>query len=142
MRNLNKIAYGFTLIEIIIALVVVSIALGAVISTVGQTIHQGAHIKDKTLALWVAQNYVTEVSITRQWLNTGNHQQKVKMAGIEWYINNKVTQTPDDNMRRMDVEIFRDKNSEDKIITLVAYINQYQTLTTNKDQQSEQKSKG
>ncbi len=117
-----KMNQGFTLIEIIIALVVISVALGAVIATTGNSVKQGAHIKDKTIALWVAQNVITDISIKKNWLSTGEKKYDVIMAGRQWFIKNNVTQTPDSNMRKMDVSVFTDQKAQNKIISLTAYI--------------------
>lgn len=119
---------GFTLIEIIIALVVISVALGAVIATTGNSVNHGAHIKDKTIALWVAQNVIADVNIKNNWLSTGVKNQDMMMAGRQWFIKNNVIQTPDKNIRKMDVSIFTDQKSENKIITLTAYIVKEQDL--------------
>ena len=113
---------GFTLIEIIVSLVVISLALGAVIATTGNSVKHGAHIKEKTIALWVAQNAIAEVSITNNWLATGITSSDTTMAGRQWFIKNDVIQTPDKNMRKMDVSIYTDKASQDKVVTLTAYI--------------------
>ena len=124
---------GFTLIEIIIALVVISVALGAVINTVGSSVSHGSHLKEKTLGLWVAQNYLAEVSITQQWPTTGQKSDQVMMAGKQWYIQNKVTQTPDKLMRRLDVSVFSDREYEQKLASLVAFVTRPQAVTRSGD---------
>lgn len=113
---------GFTLIEIIIALVVISVALGAVIATTGNSVRHAAHIKEKTIALWVAQNALADISIKKDWLSTGIKSQDSTMAGKQWFIKNNVTQTPDKNIRKMELSVYTDKAVQDKAITLIAYI--------------------
>ncbi|MCP3851935.1 MAG: type II secretion system minor pseudopilin GspI [Gammaproteobacteria bacterium] len=119
---------GFTLIEIIIALVVISVALGAVITTTGNSVKHGAHIKDKTIALWVAQNTIADIHIKKSWLATGVVNDNVTMAGQQWYIKNNIVQTPDENMRKMEVSVFSDKKTEDKLVSVIAYIVKPQEL--------------
>ena len=114
---------GFTLIEIIIALFVVSIALGAVISTSANSVNHGSHIENKTMALWVAENYLAEISATGQWPATGLHPEEISMAGRQWYLQNQVTQTPDKRIRRLDVSVYDDRSHDNQLITVVAYIN-------------------
>ncbi|MCW8931065.1 MAG: type II secretion system minor pseudopilin GspI [Gammaproteobacteria bacterium] len=120
--NAAPVQKGFTLIEIIIALMVISVALGAVIATTSNSIKHGAHIKDKTIALWVAQNAIADISIRKDWLSTGMKTQDVTMSGRQWFIKNNVTQTPDKNMRKMDVSIYTDQSAENKVLSLIAYI--------------------
>ena len=118
----NRSQRGFTLIEIIIALVVISVALGAVIATTGNSVKHGAHIKEKTIALWVAQNTIADILIKKNWLSTGIKSQDVNMAGRQWFIKNNVIQTPDNNIRKMEVSIYTDNKSQNKIVSLIAYI--------------------
>ncbi|WP_198265614.1 type II secretion system minor pseudopilin GspI [sulfur-oxidizing endosymbiont of Gigantopelta aegis] len=75
---------GFTLIEIIISLVVISVALGAVIATTGNSVKHGAHIKEKTIALWVAKNEISNISIEQKWLTAGIKSSRADMAGHTW----------------------------------------------------------
>lgn len=114
--------HGFTLIEIIIALVVISVALGAVIATTGNSVKHGAHIKEKTIALWLAQNTIAEVNIKQQWLSAGTQSSDEKMAGKQWLIKRMVSQTPDINIKKMDVAVFSDQAAENKVLTLTTYI--------------------
>ena len=126
MTYFNQRQTGFTLIEIIIALVVISVALGAVISTTGSSVSHGSHLKEKTIALWVAENFLTEVSVSKQWPATGQQSEQAMMAGKQWYIQNKVTQTPDKLMRRLDVSVFSDHKHEQQLVTLVAFVTKAQ----------------
>lgn len=122
---------GFTLIEIIVALLVITVALGAVISTTGTSVEHGAYLKEKTIALWVAENNIAEMTITRQWPD-GQQSQEVTMAGREWTVVNDITQTPDENIRRVDLSVYADKKQENKLVTLIAYIIKPQTFKKNK----------
>lgn len=113
---------GFTLIEIIISLVVISVALGAVIATTGNSVKHGAHIKEKTIALWVAENAIAEISITNPWPSSGLKSDKAKMAGKLWFIKSDIKQTPDINIRRMDLSVYSDEKTEDKVVSLTSYL--------------------
>ncbi len=113
---------GFTLLEIMIALFVIAIALGAVISTTGTSVEQAEYLKEKTLALWVAQNVSSEVSISRQWLATGKKKSTVTMAQRKWYISNNVTTTADKSMRKMDISIYSDPQYQHNLLSLTSYI--------------------
>lgn len=55
----NKRA-GFTLIEVLIALAILSISLTAIIKATSQNIKDTAYLQEKTLALWVGLNELNE----------------------------------------------------------------------------------
>ncbi len=112
---------GFTLIEIIIALVVIAVALGAVIATTGNSVKHGAHIKEKTIALWLAQNISAEVNIKKQWLPAGNQFSDEEMAGQQWQVKRIITQTPDKNIKKMEIQVYSGRTTDNKIVSLTTY---------------------
>lgn len=54
---------GLTLIEVLIALAIISIAMTAIIKATGDHIRSTTYLKRKTTAYWVAQQVLTEVSL-------------------------------------------------------------------------------
>ena len=57
MRNLQ----GFTLLEVLIALAIISIALTAIIKASSQNIKDTAYLEDKAIANWVGLEVMNEV---------------------------------------------------------------------------------
>lgn len=55
---------GFTLVEVLVALVVVAIGLAALMMAVSGTARTSGYLRDKTLAQWIALNRLTEVRLT------------------------------------------------------------------------------
>jgi general secretion pathway protein I len=53
-------ARGFTLIEVLAALVIVALGMLGVIQAVTQTARNGTYLREKTLAHWIAMNVITE----------------------------------------------------------------------------------
>jgi type II secretion system protein I len=53
-------ATGFTLIEVLAALVIVALGMLGVIEAVTQTARNGTYMREKTLAHWIAMNVITE----------------------------------------------------------------------------------
>lgn len=56
----KRLSSGFTLIEVLVALTIISIAMLAVIKATGQAIRSQAHLQNKTLAMWVGTQVANE----------------------------------------------------------------------------------
>ena len=62
---------GFTLIEVLIALAIVSISLGALISISSQDISRAEKMQKNMIANWVAQNQLTEHRLSNKKIKVG-----------------------------------------------------------------------
>ncbi len=78
---------GFTLLEAMIALMIVAMALPALITLVMTQLDGSAAIRDKTYAYWVAENQLTRVRLLQQ--------QKAKKALIDYKVPEKDSGTVD-----------------------------------------------
>jgi general secretion pathway protein I len=96
---------GFTLIEVLAALIIVSLGMLGVIQAVGQTASNSTYLRDKTLAHWIAMNRLTEVRLQRSPPKVDKTSDEVEMAGRRWRWTMEVTQTPVDSIRRIDISV-------------------------------------
>ncbi len=96
---------GFTLIEILIALVILSIALTAMIKSTSQNIKDTIHIQNKTIATWVASQVVNEARMGLLNLSSGSEQQ-TEMLGQKWPWNANMTDTPNPHIRKIEVIVY------------------------------------
>jgi general secretion pathway protein I len=97
---------GFTLLEVMIALLVITLGMGAVFNTTGESSWKSAQLKQGTIANWVAQNQIAEYRAKRTWNNATKKSGEVEMANTEWIWNMKISKTDDPSLRRLDVEVF------------------------------------
>ena len=104
---------GFTLLEIMVALAVLAIALGAVIKAVGTSAVDIGYLRDRTLASWVALNHINMLRLAREWPDEGTQNGTVEMAGRQWRWELQVSNTSDEDLRRLDITVF-DEDDEDK----------------------------
>lgn len=96
---------GFTLIEVIVALVVISLGMLGVIQAVSQTASNTGYLRDKTLAHWVAMNRLTEVRLQKAAPAVTKSSDEVEMAGRHWKWTMNVTQSGVETIRRIDISV-------------------------------------
>jgi len=96
---------GFTLIEVIVALAVLAFAMGALISGMARYAGNAAALREKTVALWVAHNRLTEIDLEPVWPPLGKSDGDVEMAGAEWRWFVTVSETPDPDVRRVEIRV-------------------------------------
>jgi general secretion pathway protein I len=81
-------ARGFTLIEVMVAMVIVAVALPALLLILYQQIDGIAHLRDRSLASWIASNKLAEIRlINRQSgrLAVGMIEGEVELGSREWF---------------------------------------------------------
>jgi general secretion pathway protein I len=116
-------ARGFTLIEMVVALAVLAVAMGALISGMGRYADSAAVLREKTVALWVAHNRLTELGLEPSWPEIGKSDGDVEMAGAEWRWNVTVAETPDPRVRRVDI-VVRVKGAEVDSVALSSFLSE------------------
>ncbi len=110
---------GFSLLEVVIALAVLALALAALIGTSGNAASHAAHLRDRTLAHWVAMNVLTDYRLERPWPPIGRREGTAELAGRRWHWQATVAATPEPDMRRIDVRVRRADDPPDSSLTLL-----------------------
>lgn len=113
---------GFTLVEVLVALAVLAIALTAVMRTLAQAIDATATLRERHVALWVAQNRLTEHRLRRDWPAADTTDGDVEFNGEKWFWREQVSTTPEPAIRRIEITIRRRAGSEDTQARLVGYL--------------------
>lgn len=112
MRAAERPSLGFTLIEVVVALLVVSLGMLGVIQAVSQTASNSGYLRDKTLAHWVGMNRLTEVRLQKAAPPTDKTSDEVEMGGRRWKWTMEVTQTPVETIRRIDISVRPEDSAE------------------------------
>lgn len=110
---------GFTLIEVVLALAVLALALAAIIQASGSAARNVAYLQDKTFAHWVAQNRMNALRLAREWPAPGTSEGSERMADRAWRWEIKVSNTPEAQLRRVDIRVRREGDPAETSLALL-----------------------
>lgn len=108
----RKIQNGFTLLEVMFALVFIAITMGAVIESGLNSTMRSSYLREKTIASWVAQNQLALYRAKKTWTSASNRSGVVEMAEVEWRWKMKISKTDEPLMRRIDIDVYRSDSDE------------------------------
>ena len=96
---------GFTLIEVLVALAIVTIGMAAVLGALTSSANTTAYMRDKTFAQWVALNQIATLRLSGQMTSTGNSDGNIDFAGRSWHWRREVTALQVPGLVRIDVKV-------------------------------------
>jgi general secretion pathway protein I len=85
---------GFTLLEVLVALAIVAMSVGALLGTVTSSASNVIYLKDKTLSEWVALNRLTEDRIDTNLPDKGKRTGESVMGGTRYVWEEEVVELP------------------------------------------------
>ncbi|WP_439858973.1 type II secretion system minor pseudopilin GspI [Pseudomonas sp. MBLB4136] len=92
---------GFTLLEVLVALAIFALVAASVLSASSRSLQTAARLEDKTLAMWVADNRLTELQLADGAVADGRDGGEVTFAGRRWQWQSEIQQTREPSMRRV-----------------------------------------
>ena len=113
---------GFTLIEAVVALLIVALGMTALFMQLNQYAVTASYMEEKTLASWIATNRLTELSVLPEWPELGTSEEEIDFAGRRWQYFVDVSETQVENLRRVDVAVTRAEQPELVIHTVSALL--------------------
>ena len=99
-------ACGFTLIEVLVALAIVSIALIAGLQATQALTTNATRQTDVLLAHLCAENQRIAMRLSAQMPNVGDSTQQCEQAGHVYEVRLNVMPTPNPSFRRVDAQVF------------------------------------
>lgn len=115
-------APGFTLIEILVALAVIAVALSAGMRAVAQSTDSATLLKQRTLALWVAQNRLAEAQLAAGGPAEGMREGDAIQAGTRFRWRETVSRTPNPNFRKVELAVVDPAMPDYLLAQLVGYV--------------------
>ncbi len=116
---------GFTLIEVLVALLVFGLIATAAAEVGSQYIASYERIRDKTMAGWIADNRISELRLQEELPGISENSDDLDYGPFRWQVTTAVLGTEEPTMRRIEVTVarFRGDGSEPvPVHTLSAFI--------------------
>lgn len=96
---------GFTLIEVLVALAIVAIALGAGVKAAGSLTGNAERLQKMSAAQWCAENQLSELRLQQQFPGVGDSSFECEQLGLQFQGRLVVRPTPNPSFRRVDAVI-------------------------------------
>lgn len=116
---------GFTLLEVMIAMVIVSLGIIAVFGQINQSVAGASYLRSKTLAHWIAIDQITEMRLKQAYPAVNESTDEIEMAGILWQYTIQVSDMPElplGNLRRIDVSVSFEDTPDSILATAIGFI--------------------
>ena len=111
-------AHGFTLLEVLVALVIVGTALGASLRAVGSLTQNSNGLRTAMMATWSAENRLSQIRLAATWPAIGKRSFECPQGDLKLVCEEEVMPTPNAAFRRVEVSVFDTENPERRIIKL------------------------
>jgi general secretion pathway protein I len=98
-------AHGFTLIEVLVALVIVVLGMSALMGSLTSAADGATYLRDKVFAQWVALNQVATVRLQQQAPSLGETTGEVELANRKWSWQQRVSNLEYPGIVRIDVSV-------------------------------------
>ncbi|MFM2111270.1 MAG: type II secretion system minor pseudopilin GspI [Steroidobacteraceae bacterium] len=117
MNTPSRDAHGFTLIEVLVALVIVALGVAAVMSALVSSADGTNRLRERSLAEWVAANRIVETRLAKEFPTLGSSEGKASMGGRNFQWRQRVERTAIDGVVAIIVEV-RAEGAGDGLVTL------------------------
>jgi general secretion pathway protein I len=122
VRKAGRAAAGFTLLEVLVALVIVGTALGASLRAVGSLTQNSSDLRSSMMATWSAENRLTQIRLGREWPPVGQRRFECIQGELQLTCEENVLPTPNPFFRRVEVSVFNVQDPDRRIIKLTQVV--------------------
>jgi len=118
----NRRNSGFTLLEVLVALVIVGTALGASLRAVGSLTQNSSDLRASMMATWSAENRLSQIRLAHEWPALGERRFDCPQGDLQLVCEENVYATPNPFFRRVEVSVFDAENTDRRIIKLAQVV--------------------
>jgi general secretion pathway protein I len=113
---------GFTLVEVLVALAIISIALLAALRVAGGGTNSVGELRGRLLAGWVAQDLLAEQRARGDWPSPGIFNGMQRQGGLDFAWREEVFATPNSAFRRVDIRVFAATGGDHALAHLTGFV--------------------
>jgi general secretion pathway protein I len=113
---------GFTLLEVLVALVIVGTALGAGLRAVGSLSANSAGLRTAMMATWSAENRLVQIRLGKEFPDVGKRGFDCPQGDLHLVCQEEVIVSPNPRLRRVEVSVFDIENPNRRIVKLVQLV--------------------
>jgi general secretion pathway protein I len=118
----NHRSAGFTLLEVLVALVIVGTALGASLRAIGSLTQNSTDLRASMMATWSAENRLAQIRLAHEWPALGQRRFDCMQGELQLECEENVYATPNPFFRRVEVSVFDAQNTGRRIIKLAQVV--------------------
>lgn len=96
---------GFTLIEVLVALMIVALGMAAVLSALSSAAESNIRLREKSFATWVGLNQLATTRLKASFPVTGKTEGDVDFANSRWHWQQQVDTMQIPGLRRITIQV-------------------------------------
>lgn len=120
---------GFTLLEVMIALVIFAVVSVALIKNATLSMRQASEVERRSVGLWLAENEMTRLRLAPRTASSfpavGVSRESRQMANRRWELETTVEATEDDLIRRVTIMVYQQGSTDSPAAELVGFIGRH-----------------
>jgi general secretion pathway protein I len=113
---------GFTLLEVLVALVIVGTALSAGLRAVGSLASNSAGLRTSMMATWSAENRLVQIRLGKEFPDIGKRSFDCPQGDLHLVCQEEVITSPNPLLRRIEVTVFDIENPNRQIVKLIQLV--------------------
>jgi general secretion pathway protein I len=122
MARAPRAPRGFTLLEVLVALVIVGTALGAGLRAVGSLAQNSAGLRTAMMATWSAENRLVQIRLGKEYPEVGKRGFDCPQGDLHLVCQEEVFTSPNPLLRRVEVSVYDIENPNRRILKLVQLV--------------------
>lgn len=116
---------GFTLIECLVALLIIAIVLASTTKAITLAINDVKQSYEREAANWIANNQFNSYRMLNTFPDLGNSDRKETMAGIQFIVRTKISPVPNPYFRKIEIDVSKENQPNYILFKTINFISQY-----------------